>query len=74
MISIKIAAKENVSGSVNIHAQTIRPNTPQFTADARLAVPTPSIAEEITCVVLSGTPKCDAVPITMDAVVSAAKP
>ena len=59
---------------VRTHAQTIVPTTLQCTAEKRLAAPTPIIDDEITCVVLSGMPKCEAPAIINDAAVSAAKP
>src|ERR1051325_7238193 len=40
------------------------PATPQRTADRSLAAPAPMIAPEITCVVDSGKPTCDADRIT----------
>src|SRR5690242_12747191 len=52
------------AGSVRIHAVTMLPATPQRTADSRLAAPAPMIAPEITCVVDSGKPTCDAERIT----------
>ncbi len=42
---------------VNIHAQSIRPTTPQWTALSRRSDPTPIIAPVIVCVVLTGMPK-----------------
>ncbi len=45
-------------GIVRIQAQTIRPATPQRTAESRRVAPTPTIAPVIVCVVLTGTPKC----------------
>ena len=45
-----------------------------FTADKRFVAPTPMMAEVMTCVVLNGMPKCVAVSMTAEAVVSAAKP
>ena len=36
------------------------PATPQRTAESRLAAPAPMIAPEITCVVESGKPTCEA--------------
>ena len=59
---------------VRIHAQTIRPATPQRTADSRLIEPTPMIAPVIVCVVLTGTPRCVAVKSEIAPAVSAAKP
>src|SRR6476469_6548690 len=53
---------------------TMLPATPQRTADIRSLEPTPMIALEITWVVETGIPKCDAVRMIDAAVVSAAKP
>ena len=50
------------------------PATPQRTADSRSLDPTPMIALEMTWVVETGIPKCDAVRMIVAAVVSAAKP
>src|SRR5438874_2250858 len=44
------------AGMVRIHAQTIRPATPQRTAEKRWIAPTPMIAPLIVCVVLTGMP------------------
>ena len=63
-----------VRGMVRIQAQTMFPTIPQRTADSRLVEPTPMIAVVMTCVVETGIPKWEAVPIIMAAVVSAAKP
>jgi len=63
-----------VRGRVNIQAQTIRPTIPHLTADIRLVAPTPIMDVEITCVVLTGMPICEALKMISDAVVSAAKP
>ena len=49
------------AGIVSTHAHTIRPATPQRTADRRRIEPTPMIAPVIVCVVLTGTPRCVAV-------------
>ncbi len=46
---------------VSTHAQTIRPATPQRTADRRRVAPTPTIAPVMVCVVLTGTPSAVAV-------------
>ena len=50
------------------------PATPQRTADTRLAAPAPMIAPEITCVVESGKPTCEADMITAAPAAWAAKP
>ena len=50
------------------------PATPQRTAETRLAAPVPMIAPEITCVVESGKPTCDAAMITVAPTPCAAKP
>ena len=50
------------------------PATPQRTAESRSLDPTPMIALEITWVVETGIPKCEAVRMIVAAVVSAAKP
>src|SRR2546430_8234123 len=60
-------------GIVSSHAQTIRPATPQRTADSRCAAPTPEIAPVMVCVVLTGMPKCDATNRVMAPLVSAQK-
>src|SRR3989440_2728219 len=62
------------AGIVSSHAQTIRPATPQRTADSRCAAPTPEIAPVMVCVVLTGMPKCDATNRVMAPLVSAQKP
>ena len=49
------------AGTVRTHAITIFPTTRHLTACAWKVEPTPIIAVEITCVVLSGIPKCEAV-------------
>src|SRR6058998_3783515 len=62
------------AGIVRIHAQTIRPATPQRTAEKRWIAPTPMIEPVIVCVVLTGIP-AKAVPISVIApAVSAQKP
>jgi hypothetical protein len=53
---------------------TIRPATPHFTAEKRLAEPTPRIAEVMACVVLTGRCSSVAEKITEAAEISAAKP
>ena len=50
------------------------PATPQRTAENRSLAPTPMIADEMTWVVDTGIPKCDAPKMIVAAVVSAAKP
>ena len=45
------------AGIVSTQAHTIRPATPQRTADSRLIDPTPMMAPVIVCVVLTGTPR-----------------
>ena len=51
-------------GSVSIQATMMLPATPQRTAESRLAAPAPMIAPDITCVVDSGKPTCEADRIT----------
>src|SRR5579871_5892055 len=48
--------------------------TPQRTADNRLEAPTPKMLPEMTCVVLTGIPRCPAPKMTILAETSAAKP
>ena len=50
------------------------PATPQRTADSRLAAPAPITPPEITCVVESGKPKCEAARITAAPAPCAEKP
>src|SRR5215510_7458040 len=50
------AAIVAAAGIVRIHAQTIRPATPHFTADNRRVAPTPTIEPVIVCVVETGVP------------------
>src|SRR3954464_12855056 len=52
------------AGMVSTHAMTMLPATPQRTADTRFAAPAPMTAPEITCVVDSGKPTCEAARIT----------
>ena len=59
---------------VRIHAQTMRPATPQRTADSRRVAPTPTIEPVIVCVVLMPMPISVAMRIATAAPVSAAKP
>ena len=42
---------------VRTHAQTMRPASPQRTAERRCVAPTPTIAPVMVCVVLTGMPK-----------------
>ena len=62
------------AGIVTIQAITIFPTILHLTACAWNVEPTPIIAVEITCVVLKGIPKCDAVKMRPAAEVSAANP
>ncbi len=62
------------AGIVSTQAITILPTIRHLTACACRVEPTPIIDVEITCVVLSGIPKCEAVKINAAADVSAAKP
>ena len=62
------------AGIVRIQATTMLPATPQRTAENRSLAPTPMIADEMTWVVETGIPKCEAVRMTVAAVVSAANP
>src|SRR5213078_798585 len=52
------------AGSVSTQAIAMLPATPQRTADSRRAAPAPITAPEITWVVDSGKPTCDAARIT----------
>jgi len=45
------------AGIVSIHAITILRPTPHLTADSLLVAPTPMMAPEMVCVVLTGIPK-----------------
>src|SRR5919109_5316775 len=58
------AAMSPDAGMVTIHAQRIRPATPQRTADSRCSAPTPMIEPLIVCVVLTGMP-ATAVPMSV---------
>ena len=62
------------AGSVSTQAATMLPATPQRTAETRLAAPVPMIAPEMTCVVESGKPTCEAARITVAPTPCAAKP
>ena len=68
------AAMSAEQGIVRIQAVTMLRATPQRTALRRSLVPTPMIALEMTWVVETGIPKCDAPRMIVAAVVSAAKP
>src|SRR3954469_6816126 len=61
-------------GSVSSHAVTMFPATPQRTAESRFAAPAPMIPPDITCVVESGKPTCEAERITAAPTLWAAKP
>ena len=45
------------NGRVSTQAMTILPAMPQRTAESRFVAPTPRMAVETTCVVLTGRPK-----------------
>ena len=62
------------AGMVRTQAMRMFPATPQRTAEKRSLEPTPMIADEITWVVETGIPKCDAPKMIVAAVVSAANP
>src|SRR5437016_9172290 len=62
------------AGIVSTHAQTIRPATPQRTADSLVVAPTPTIAPVITCVVEAGMPATALMARVVAPAVSAAKP
>ena len=62
------------AGMVTTQAHTIRPATPQRTADTRCVAPTPTIAPVIVCVVLTGIPKCVAIKMANAPPVSAQNP
>src|SRR5215831_4202239 len=51
-----MAATAADAGMVKIQAQTMRPATPQRTAESRPVDPTPTIAPVMVCVVLTGIP------------------
>ena len=53
-VTAEIAA---AAGMVRTQAHTIRPATPQRTADNRLIDPTPMMAPVMVWVVLTGTPR-----------------
>jgi len=61
-------------GMVIIHAHTILPATPQRTAVKRRKDPTPIIEPVMVWVVLTGTPKAEAMVILIAAADSAQKP
>src|SRR5689334_5665719 len=70
-----IAETRALTGMVLIQAQTIRPATPQRTAERRRsAEPTPTIAPVITCVVETGTPRKIASESAVEPAISAQKP
>ena len=62
------------AGMVRTHAQTIRPATPHFTAEKRLAEPTPTIEPVMVCVVETGMPKYVAPKSVIAPAVSAQNP
>src|SRR5919201_1962360 len=62
------------AGMVSTQAQTIRPATPQRTADNLVVAPTPTIAPVITCVVDAGMPAAAFIARVVAPAVSAAKP
>src|SRR6266516_888252 len=62
------------AGIVAIQAHTIRPATPQRTAEKRCTAPTPVIAPVIVCVVLTGIPKCEETNSVIAPAVSAQNP
>src|SRR6185436_7555034 len=51
-----MAAMVAAAGIVSIHAQTMRPATPHFTADMRRVDPTPTMAPVMVWVVETGVP------------------
>ena len=61
-------------GMVRIHAHTMVPATPHFTADTRRVAPTPMIAPVIVCVVDTGMPRWVARNSVMAPEVSAQNP
>jgi hypothetical protein len=67
-------AHEWGAGSVSVHAPTMLPQTPQRTADNRLAAPEPMIEPEVTCVVDSGYPALEAARMAVASAAGAAKP
>ena len=69
-----IAPSKAVTGMVSTQAQTIFLASAHLTALNLFEAPTPIIADEITCVVLTGAPMDDAASITAAAAVCAAKP
>src|SRR2546427_9564683 len=62
------------AGMVSPPPQTIRPATPQRTADSLVVAPTPTIAPVITCVVEAGMPATALMARGVAPAVSAAKP
>ena len=63
-----------LTGIVRTQAHMIRTVTPHRTAETRRLEPTPMIAPLITCVVETGSPRCEAARIVTAALVSAANP
>src|SRR5690348_6738342 len=61
-------------GTVNTHAQTTLPATPQRTADSLRTLPTPTIAPVMVCVVETGTPSTVTPSRVMAPAVSAQQP
>ena len=59
---------------VIIHAHTICPATPHFTALRRLSAPTPTMEPVMVCVVLTGMPKAEEINSVMAAPNSAQNP
>ena len=59
---------------VSTQAQAIRAVIPHRTAETRWLEPTPMIAPLITCVVETGSPRCEAARMVTAALVSAANP
>ena len=68
------AAITALAGIVIIHAYIIRRPIPHLTADSRLDAPTPIIAPEIACVVLTGIPSQAIIAKMTPPPVSAQKP
>ncbi len=62
------------AGIVNIHAPTILRAIPHLTAESLSVAPTPMIEEDITWVVLTGTPSAAMLARTSPPDVSAQKP
>src|SRR5687767_473165 len=68
------AAMKAAAGIVRIHAQTMRPATPHFTAESRRVAPTPTIDPVIVCVVETGVPVMVTYASVSAAALSAQKP